>query len=349
MAKPKKENSKSLEKENEDLRLQLEMYKRMIALAEKEYKISIEKKPDTQVIQEMKDNYPGISLVRFCRLLGVTRQSYYQHFWQKELVSTEEELIIDKVVEIRRSHRHMGTRKLYEKLQPFILEHQIKMGRDALFDVLASNNLLVRRKKRSVSTTNSFHRYKKYPNLIKGFKPTSPNQLWVSDITYWKIKMGFTDAYSKMIIGYHVAQNMEAVQTAQALRMALSTSSPELYGLTHHSDRGSQYCSEIYVNLLKQAGVHISMTQSGDPLENAIAERINGIIKEEYLNDYQVDDIAQARELLQKVVELYNEQRPHQSIGYLTPQYVHQNNIKTQKLWKNYYEKNSNIVKLLQD
>jgi transposase InsO family protein len=91
------------------------------------------------------------------------------------------------------------------------------------------------------------------------------------------------------------------------------------------------------------------MTQSGDPLENAIAERVNGIIKEEYLNDYQVDDIVQARELLQKVVELYNEQRPHQSIGYLTPQHVHQNNIKTEKLWKNYYQKNSNIVKLLQD
>lgn len=302
----------------------------------------------------MKDNYPEISLVRFCRLLGVTRQSYYQHFWHRELLSTEEELIIAQVVEIRKSHRHMGTRKLYEKLQPFILAHQIKMGRDALFDVLASNNLLVRRKRRTVSTTNSFHRYRKYPNLIKGFKPTSPNQLWVSDITYWKIKSGFiyisfiTDAYSKMIVGYNASQNMESIQTAQALKMALGNC-PDTSMLTHHSDRGSQYCSEMYVSLLKGSGIHISMTQSGDPLENAIAERINGIIKEEYLNDYQPGDISQAKELLQKVVELYNTQRPHQSIGYLVPQYVHLNKIKTEKLWRNYYQKNTNIVKLLQD
>lgn len=296
----------------------------------------------------MKDNNPKVSLVRFCRLLGLTRQSYYQHFWQDELVSIEQELVLQQVLEIRQNHRHIGTRKLYEMLQTFILSHQIKMGRDALFDLLAANYLLVRRKKRKVATTNSYHRFKKYPNLIRDLVPQYPNQLWVSDITYWRTTNGFvyisfiTDAYSKKIVGHHVAQTMEAVETIEALKMAISgfLKEPDChFQLTHHSDRGMQYCSELYVKLLKTNNISISMTESGDPLENAIAERINGIIKEEYLNDYSIDNIIQAKELLSAVVNLYNNERPHQSIGYLTPNYVHQNNIKTEKLWRNYYQK----------
>ena len=222
------------------------------------------------------------------------------------------------------------------------------MGRDALFDLLAANYLLVRRKKRKVATTNSYHRFKKYPNLIRDLVPQYPNQLWVSDITYWRTTNGFvyisfiTDAYSKKIVGHHVAQTMEAVETIEALKMAISgfLKEPDChFQLTHHSDRGMQYCSELYVKLLKTNNISISMTESGDPLENAIAERINGIIKEEYLNDYSIDNIIQAKELLSAVVNLYNNERPHQSIGYLTPNYVHQNNIKTEKLWRNYYQK----------
>lgn len=306
----------------------------------------------------MKDNNPKVSLIRFCRLLGLTRQSYYQHFWQEELISIEHELVLQRVLEIRENHRHIGTRKLYEMLQPFLLEHQIKIGRDALFDLLASNYLLVRRKKRKVRTTDSYHRFKKYPNLIRDFIPQKSNQLWVSDITYWKISNGFvyisfiTDAYSRKIVGYHVAQTMEAVETIEALKMAISgfLNEPDCpFQLTHHSDRGMQYCSDMYVRLLKSNNIKISMTENGDPLENAIAERINGIIKEEYLNDYSVDTIEQARELLSAVVKLYNNERPHQSIGFLTPNQVHEKNIKTEKLWKNYYQKNTIIVNQLQD
>jgi len=306
----------------------------------------------------MKDCNPRVSLLRICRLLGLTRQSYYQHFWQNELVSIEQELVLERVLEIRKNHRHIGTRKLYEILQPFFLEHQIKMGRDALFDLLSANYLLVRRKKRKTATTNSYHRFKKYPNLIRNFIPEAPNQLWVSDITYWRTTNGFvyisfiTDAYSKKIVGYHVAQTMEAVETLEALKMAISgfLKQPDCQlQLTHHSDRGVQYCSELYVKLLKKNNINISMTQSGDPLENAIAERVNGIIKEEYLNDYSIDTIKQAKELLSAVVDLYNIERPHQSIGYLTPNKVHENNIKTEKLWKNYYQKNAIIVNQLQD
>lgn len=296
----------------------------------------------------MKGKNARISLVRFCRLLGVTRQSYYQHFWQQELICFEEELIVARVLEIRKNHRHIGTRKLYELLQPFFIEHQIKIGRDALFDLLGSNFLLVRRKRRKIATTNSYHRFKKYPNLIRDFIPITPNQLWVSDITYWKIVNGFvyisfiTDAYSRKIVGYQVAQTMEAVETMEALKMAISglEKGPDChFQLTHHSDRGVQYCSDTYVKLLEKSNIQISMTQNGDPLENAIAERVNGIIKEEYLNDYCIENINQAKELLDTVVKLYNQERPHQSIGYLTPEVVHQNKIKTERLWKNYYQK----------
>ncbi|MHC0441742.1 hypothetical protein [Flavobacterium sp. 3-210] len=153
----------------------------------------------------MKHNYPRIGLGKFCQLLGVTRQAYYQHFWHQQQLAFEDELIVFEVLKIRKNHRHMGGRKLYELLQPFLLEHQIKMGRDRLFDILSANFLLVRRKKKPNITTDSLHRFKKYPNLIKEFVPIYPNQLWVSDITYWRIKDSFmyisfvTDAYSKKL------------------------------------------------------------------------------------------------------------------------------------------------------
>lgn len=301
----------------------------------------------------MKTLYPKVSLGRFCRLLGITRQAYYQYFWYREQLSFEEDLIVLEVHRIRKSHRHMGGRKLYELLQPFLLAHQIKMGRDRLFDILSANCLLIRRKKKQTITTNSFHRFKKYSNLIKDFVPIKPNQLWVSDITYWKIETGFvyisfiTDVYSRKIVGYHLGDSLQTSETIQALKVAISNlpENPESNStLIHHSDRGTQYCSNEYVKLLKTNGIEISMTENGDPLENAIAERINGIIKEEYLNDYQVENIEIAKELLHTVVNLYNNERPHMSIGNLTPNKVHQNNIKTEKLWKNYYVKSPIIV-----
>jgi transposase InsO family protein len=301
----------------------------------------------------MKNHYPKIGLGKFCRLLGVTRQAYYQHFWQQEQYVFEDELIVSEVMKIRKNHRHIGGRKLYELLQPFLIEHQIKMGRDRLFDILSANYLLVKRRKKQTITTNSYHRFKKYPNLIRNFIPTEPNQLWVSDITYWKIATGFvyisfiTDAYSRKIVGSHVAQTMEAVETMEALKIAISglRKEPDChFQLTHHSDRGMQYCSDKYVKLLESNKIEISMTENGDPLENAIAERVNGIIKEEYLNDYQVGNLEEAKELLDAVIQLYNNERPHMSIGYLTPNQVHLNNIKTEKLWKNYYVKSPIIV-----
>ena len=304
----------------------------------------------------MKDRYPKINLVRFCRLLGVTRQAYYQHFWQTTSTSIEEELVLKEVLQIRKNHRYMGCRKIYELIAPFMLEHQIKIGRDALFDLLAANNLLVRKKKRRVYTTQSFHWLRKYTNLIRDFVPTAPNQLWVSDITYWKISKGFvyisliTDAYSHKIVGYHVAETLESIETIKSLEMALSDLRSEShFQLVHHSDRGIQYCSKEYVDLLIANNIQISMTENGDPLENAIAERINGIIKEEYLVDYTVKTINEAKEVLYFVVDLYNKERPHNSIGNHFPSQVHEKKLKTEKLWKNYYKKNNTIVNLFQD
>lgn len=225
----------------------------------------------------------------------------------------------------------MGGRKLYQMLQPFLLEHQIKMGRDALFDLLQSNYLLVRRRKRRVFTTQSFHWLRKYSNIVKGLVLSHPNQLWVSDITYWEVGSRFvyisliTDAFSHKIVGYHIADTLAAVETVEALRMALQHLHADHPGLIHHSDRGIQYCSHEYVQMLQDRCIQISMTETGDPRDNAIAERVNGILKEEYLYDYSVTSLPQAKLVLDFVIDLYNEERPHMSCDYKTPSSVHAN------------------------
>ena len=278
-------------------------------------------------------------------MFGVTRQSYYQHYWRKEFLSIEHHLILEEVRRVRRFHRSMGTRKLYEKLQGFLLENQIKLGRDALFNLLSTNGLLVRKRKRSVSTTMSYHRYHKWPNLIKGFVPTAVDQLYVSDITYWKTELGFlfisliTDVFSHKIVGYHVANTLETIASRRALEMALKGIKGEAEKLIHHSDRGIQYCSAEYVKVLQSRNINISMTETSEPTDNAVAERVNGILKEEYLSHYKVKTLKEAREVLQESIELYNHDRPHMSIGLLTPDLVHDYNIQTEKLWKNYYSK----------
>ena len=306
----------------------------------------------------MKSNFPHIGLAKLCGWFGVTRQAYYQNNWDGCSTTLEQDLVLQQVKAIRKNHRRMGTRKLYEMMQPFMLEHSIKMGRDALFDVLSVNQLLVRKRKRRMQTTNSSHWFRKYPNLIRGFVPTAINQLWVSDITYWKISTGYvyisfiTDVFSHKIVGYQVAETMEAIESIQALKMGLSALGAEPHlQLTHHSDRGIQYCSHAYVKLLQDYNIKISMTENGDPLENAVAERVNGIIKDEYLDGHQADTIKDAKEVLKFAVELYNNERPHMSIGNLTPNHIHQSiePIQAERLWKNYYRKQTTLVNPLQD
>lgn len=296
----------------------------------------------------MKDSFKVISLANLCSWFGLTRQAYYQSKNRVEKDLIEQEILLDKIGDIRKDHKRLGGRKLFFKLETFMHEHNIKMGRDAFFDLLRDNKLLIKQRKRHHVTTNSNHWMKKYPNLIKDIEPLGPNHVWVSDITYWKTKGGhyyisfITDAYSRKIVGYHVADTMEAIESATALKMAIKTLKISAEGLIHHSDRGSQYCSSMYVNMLKKEGIKISMTENGDPLENAIAERINGIIKGEYLFDYLIKTLLNAKEVLKSVVKLYNEDRPHSSIGNAVPSQVHNNetDIEIKRLWKNYYQSN---------
>ena len=294
----------------------------------------------------MKDSFKAISLANLCSWFGLTRQAYYQSKNRVEKDLIEQEILLDKIGDIRKDHKRLGGRKLFFKLETFMHEHNIKMGRDAFFDLLRDNKLLIKQRKRHHVTTNSNHWMKKYPNLIKDIEPLGPNHVWVSDITYWKTKGGhyyisfITDAYSRKIVGYHVADTMEAIESATALKMAIKTLKISAEGLIHHSDRGSQYCSSMYVNMLKKEGIKISMTENGDPLENAIAERINGIIKGEYLFDYLIKTLLNEKEVLKSVVKLYNEDRPHSSIGNAVPSQVHNNDtdIEIKRLWKNYYQ-----------
>ncbi|WP_148042812.1 IS3 family transposase, partial [Pedobacter jejuensis] len=266
-----------------------------------------------------------------------------------------ERLVLMEISVLRSSHPEMGGRKLYEMLRPFFMEHGIKMGRDSVFELLAANGLQVKRRSRKYITTYSGHWLRKWPNIIREVEVVRVNQLWVSDITYWKVCGQYlyisfvTDAYSRKIVGYHVAGTLETVETLKALEMALKKLKAGTHQLIHHSDRGVQYCSGNYVAHLQKNGIGISMTENGDPLENAMAERINGIIKGEYLRHLKTDNIRQAKGNLRKAVELYNGQRPHLSLGMKTPNQVHEKNLNTKRLWKNYYNKKCKVVDMFNE
>lgn len=306
----------------------------------------------------MKLEFPHIGLAKLCGWFGLSRQAYYQNIRSEIRIRIEGELVIREVLGIRKKHPRIGTRKIYHMVQGFLSDHRIKMGRDALFDLLSAHGLLVRRRKRGSRTTQSSHWLRKYPNLVRDFVPGAPNELWVSDITYWKINDGrylyislVTDAYSHKVVGYQAAESLEAIESIKALKMAISAcggagSHPPL---THHSDRGIQYCSSQYVKLLQDNNIGISMTENGDPLENALAERVNGIIKSEYLECYSIDNVDQAGVLLANAIELYNKERPHMSLGNMRPEEVHQGQMKKEKLWKNYYKNKNDIVNQFQD
>lgn len=295
----------------------------------------------------MKDIFQGINLATLCSWFGVTRQAYYQHKKHVKQELIKETIVLDMVRNIRLRHKRMGGRKLYSELTTRLNSHGIKLGRDCFFDLLRRNNLLIKPRKSYHITTNSKHWMRKYPNLIKDIEPMGINHILVSDITYWKIRnkhfyISFvTDAYSKMILGYNVAENMEAIESINALKMALRQIPKEATGVIHHSDRGSQYCSSEYIKVLNKRAIQVSMTQSGDPLENAIAERVNGIIKGEYLFDYDITTISEAKRILKLVVQLYNQERPHLSLNNMKPKNVYNEdcNQEIKRLWKSYYKK----------
>jgi transposase InsO family protein len=218
-------------------------------------------------------------------------------------------------------------------------ERGIRVSRDRLFDILRENQMLVKRRKKYTVTTHSRHWMKKYPNLIRGFNFQKPNQLWVSDITYIPVE-GYhaylsliTDAFSRKILGYCLSPSLASEDSMKALEMALSDNNANLHGLIHHSDRGVQYCCKEYVELLKTNNIRISMTENGDPYENALAERVNGILKDEWLNLEQFNTFDQAKERINQIIKIYNEMRPHLSNNMKTPaQKHHQKCMKNKSL-----------------
>lgn len=237
----------------------------------------------------------------------------------------------------------IGGRKLLELIQP-CLPAELSIGRDSFFDFLRRKGLLVGKRRRRIKTTYSNHWLHKYPNLIKEFIPICANQLWVSDITYVETASGFvylnliTDAYSRKIVGWAVGKTLEAKYTVQALKMALKQVPRGTEGLIHHSDRGVQYCCSDYVKVLNKNHIQISMTENGDPRENAIAERVNGILKDEWLTQMKLSSIEDAINEIKRIVEIYNRYRPHTSLDMKTPEYAHSQTGKFKKRWKTYYK-----------
>jgi putative transposase len=264
-----------------------------------------------------------------CRLLGYTRQAYYQYQKLSANWALKEDLVIQQVIRHRVIQPRLGGRKLLELMEPFMKDHAIDMGRDLLFDLLRDNDLLIRRRKRNKPfTTDSNHWMKKYPDLIRKIVLSRADELWVSDITYIQLpkkEFGYlslvTDAYSRKIVGFCMNHNLSADGPLSALKMALKGRT-HTGPLIHHSDRGSQYCSDAYVNLLREHSVTISMTQSGNPKDNAIAERVNGILKQELLKDVY-PNMKQACQGVISAVDIYNKVRPHSSIDMMTPEKAH--------------------------
>lgn len=287
----------------------------------------------------MKRAYPTHGLSCLCGLFGYTRQAYYKRQVRQERQAFECALVVDLVRSIRFNIPRLGGKKLYFLLKSSLDEHGLKLGRDRFFDILRDNDLLIKRRKRRAQTTWSKHGLRTYPNLIEGFIPLKSNQLWVSDITYirvgglWHYVIFITDAYSRKVIGYNVDEHMRAEFCEVALKQALAQWCARTTALIHHSDRGLQYCSALYTNELKRNKISISMTQYGDPQENAIAERVNGIFKTDFIMDQDFEDLAQARVKIQNMVYHYNHTRPHLSCDMLTPVQAHQQEGLLPKRW----------------
>jgi putative transposase len=286
--------------------------------------------------------YPQTGIKSICGLFGKTRQAWYVHQWSDDEDMLRDAIVIKRVKEIRKQMPRIGTRKLHYLLTETLQRHNISIGRNTLFDLLAEYQLLVRRRKRRrTSTTDSNHPFRKYPNLVRDLQVVRPNHLWVSDITYISLIDNFcylslvTDAYSRKIVGHCLHPTLKKEGPITALKIALSSLSgkPEA-ALIHHSDRGLQYCCTDYITLLDSKKMAISMTERGDPYENALAERVNGILKDEFLLDGEFDNFEQALVAVNNAINTYNSLRPHASCNYQTPDQTHQQQGLLPMRWK---------------
>ncbi|MGF7075180.1 putative transposase [Mucilaginibacter sp. 3215] len=239
-----------------------------------------------------------------------------------------ETMVLSLVHEVRRYHPRLGGKKLYFLLKKDISKAGIRMGRDMFFELLSRNKLLVKRRRKYVSTTDSYHRFRVYRNLMKDRQLTGAHQCWVSDITYIRTSKDFvylfliTDAYSRKVVGWYLSESLRIEGAIRSLEMAIRQRQPA-DNLIHHSDRGIQYCSNDYTKLLKKAKIGISMTEENHCYENAMAERVNGILKQEYGLDSTFDSAKDAIKAVKEAIGFYNMSRPHWSLNLATPQQLH--------------------------
>ncbi len=285
-------------------------------------------------------------LRELCRQLGYSPQAYYQYQKLSGKRALEEDLLIQQVLHHRILQPRVGGRKLHEMMEDFMEDHNIYVGRDLLFDLLRENDLLiVKRRRNQPQTTDSNHWLRRYPDLIRNITLSRADELWVSDITYIHLtKKRFaylslvTDAYSRKIVGFCMNNDLSAEGPVAALEMALKGRASD-EPLIHHSDRGSQYCADGYVSLLKSSAINISMTQSGNPRDNAIAERVNGILKQELLEEVY-PDIKQAKQSAVIAIDIYNRIRPHSSVDMMTPEKAHTQKGEISRRWKSAFQPN---------
>lgn len=286
-------------------------------------------------------------------MFGKTKQSYYKQINRIEQNIIEKKLILELIKERRRLWKKGSGRNLHASLSEDFRKHNIKIGRDKFFDLLRNNGLLIKKRQRKTRTTFSYHHYHTYPNLIKEISVSRINQVIVTDITYLYLRKCdcfaylflVTDLFSRKIIGYNISDNLSAKPGVKALKMALNNMS-DTDNSIHHSDRGIQYCSYEYTSLLKKKGIRISMTENSDPLENAVAERINRTVKEEFTEEKQIsfNNFNEAKNTMAQIITFYNEQRPHRSLEMLTPSIAYGLNKPLKRKWKTYY-RNNNIEK----
>ncbi len=283
-------------------------------------------------------------------MLGVNRQVYYRSInstLQKQAIAQK---VIILVRDIRMVMPRLGGKKLY-----FLLKSELnllKVGRDKLFRILRANHMLIVPKKSYHITTNSHHRFRKHKNLVSTIEIENPESVWVSDITYVGTRTNpsylalITDAYSKKIVGYDVSKSLAMEGSLRALEMAMTNRRYKENSLIHHSDRGLQYCSNEYQKLLKQNRIKSSMTEKYDPYENAIAERINGILKQEFAVAQNIKDFKIKKKIVKNAIEIYNTKRPHLSNHMLTPKQMHEQKKLKRKQYKSKKLNNDVIVEL---
>lgn len=264
-----------------------------------------------------------------CGWYEISRQAHYQMKWRQQQQQDEASEVLGLVRQMRQKHKRMGGRKLYHELQPVWVKRDIQMGRDRFFDLLRDHDLLLKPKKRAYRTTwaGSW----RCENLLAETVITRPNQAWVCDLTYIATEAGFvylalvTDLYSRRIMGYDLSRSLCLEGATRAVQMAIAQAGQPLAGLIHHSDHGVQYTSRPYRDLLAQHHILSSMGEVGNCYDNAVAERVNGILKLEYGLDDTFVDFAQAHLAVEQAVWLYNHERPHLALDYQKPFYVYVN------------------------